>query len=358
MRDGRAATVTSAPSWVRRRAVGRALAAGVLVFVAFEVGSWAAGIPTENTLTYSGTLQRPNGDAVDEAVLHVEVRFFDAAEAGAELCRGETDDVQLGHFSIPLPAACATAVQQNRDVYIEVSVDGTSLGRTKAGAVPYAIEAAHATSADAAAGPLASRLDTLMPAKSVVTAYLSAEDVATHFDATGLGIAPGAYAGWALCNGDNGTPDLANRFVRVNVSGAGALGGSDSSAHTHPIDHDHLAFTSAAESGHTHSTPAHQHALPIGWDATTQFWISNGDGLPVYGNQFSTAVNRATFDHETPGIGNARVAVTDSSGAGTSGPGAAHAHAVDPPPFGGSSGPASSTDNRPAYYELVALMRL
>ncbi|HTV18304.1 MAG TPA: hypothetical protein VMG12_06525 [Polyangiaceae bacterium] len=350
--------MTSARGWFRRRTVGGALAAGALVFAAFEVGSWAAGIPTENTLTYSGTLQRPDGAAVDEAALHVEVRFFDAPEAGAELCRGATDDVQLGRFSIPLPAACASAVQQFRDVYVEVAVNGTSLGRTKAGAVPYAIEAAHATSADTASGPLATRLDTLMPAKSVVTAYLSAEDVATHFDESGLGISPGAYAGWALCNGNNGTPDLANRFVRVNVSGAGAIGGSDSSAHTHSIDHDHAAFSSGAESGHTHSTPAHQHALPIGWDATTQFWVSNGDGLPLNGNQFVTQVNRFTFPDSASSVGNARVALTDSSGAGTSGPGSVHSHGVDPPPFGGNSGPASGSDNRPAYYELVALMRL
>jgi hypothetical protein len=38
--------------------------------------------------------------------------------------------------------------QGNKDLWIEALVDGNSLGFSKLGAVPYAIEAAHAISSD------------------------------------------------------------------------------------------------------------------------------------------------------------------------------------------------------------------
>lgn len=38
-------------------------------------------------------------------------------------------------------------------------------------------------------------------------------DPATYFDGTGLGIVGGEWDGWALCNGNNATPNLSNKFV-------------------------------------------------------------------------------------------------------------------------------------------------
>lgn len=43
-----------------------------------------------------------------------------------------------------------------------------------------------------------------------------------NFDATGLGILSGNWDGWALCNGNNGTPNLTDRFV---ISGNYSIGG-------------------------------------------------------------------------------------------------------------------------------------
>ena len=40
--------------------------------------------------------------------------------------------------------------RSNPNAWVEVLVDGTSLGRTKLGGVPYALEAGHATSSDSA----------------------------------------------------------------------------------------------------------------------------------------------------------------------------------------------------------------
>jgi len=70
-------------------------------------------------------------------------------------------------------------------------------------------------------------------------------DPAVDFDGTGLGIVGGEWDGWALCNGNNATSDLSDRFIvaahmtdlaighpsdwRSSVSGAAlALGGDNS----------------------------------------------------------------------------------------------------------------------------------
>lgn len=197
-----------------------------------------------------------------------------------------------------------------------------------------------------------------LPPKTVVNAYLTSIDVSTYFDTTGLGMATGPYAGWALCNGKNGTPDLNGRFVRVNNAVSGAMGGSDTLVHTHAIDHDHAAFASAAEAAHTHGTPAHQHLVPVGFDSYNNYFFTAGaDNNPAYGSTVVTA-NHASGPTGTYATGLTRQAYTDNSGAATTGAGSAHAHAVDVPPFAGMSGPPSVAENRPAYLELTALMRL
>jgi hypothetical protein len=61
-----------------------------------------------------------------------------------------------GRFSIPLPDDCTIKFGSNAQVWAEVLVGSTanavaSLGRAKLGAVPYAVEANHAVSADRAA---------------------------------------------------------------------------------------------------------------------------------------------------------------------------------------------------------------
>jgi hypothetical protein len=238
-----------------------------------------------------------------------------------------------------------------------------SLGLSKLGSVPFSIEAGHATNADSAAvaasaaGALDTRIKAMVPPKTVITAYLMAADISANFDATGLGKS-GAYAGWAICNGNNQTPNLDGRFMRINQAGAGALGGADTiAAHTHAIDHDHAAFTSGAEAGHTHTTPNHLHTLPMGFDGNNAFFISDSAGLPIFGSTVMTENHSALA---IPAIRNglARIVTTDSSGAGVSGAGSSHSHSVDPPVFTGMSGQAPAADNRPAFLDLVALMRL
>ena len=59
-------------------------------------------------------------------------------------------------------------------------------------------------------------------------------------------------AGWYLCNGQNGTPDLRDRFI----VGAGAnytVGGTGGSADAVVVSHTHTATSTVTDPGHFHS---------------------------------------------------------------------------------------------------------
>jgi hypothetical protein len=134
-----------------------AIAASAATF--FAVRARAAGIPDANALTYTGYLEDPNGAPL--AGKHsISVRFWASDAATKALCTGELADAELvsGRFQVPLPDDCTLAVKASPDTFVDVLVDGASLGRTKLGAVPYAIEAGHAAGADAATNDLAKQL--------------------------------------------------------------------------------------------------------------------------------------------------------------------------------------------------------
>ena len=101
----------------------------------------AAGAPQTEALFYAGTLEASDGSLVDDDLL-IFVKIFDAASGGRELCQTLPSGmiaVRAGRFRFPLSAQCVTAVRDNRDTWVEVSVSGTVFPRSKIGAVPYAI---------------------------------------------------------------------------------------------------------------------------------------------------------------------------------------------------------------------------
>lgn len=210
------------------------------------------------------------------------------------------------------------------------------------------------------AGAIAANSGAALPPKAIIFCNLSYSDLLTYF-ATGGGLGIGPYAGMALCNGNNGTPNLADRFPRMVTGAAGGTGGSDAVAHDHTIDHDHGSFTSGAESAHTHSTPNHQHQTEIGWDSGAIYLKTNttgGAAVPASGSIVESPVPNASVAITSLVSGAARMAKTRTDGAGTTGAGSSHTHSVNPPNYTGTSGAASNTENRPAYYQLTALMKL
>lgn len=137
--------------------------------------------------------------------------------------------------------------------------------------------------------------------------------------------------GWVLCDGGNGTPDLRNRFIlSVQSSGEnpGVTGGthnqtltvSNLPAHTHPIDHDHLA-----------SQASHNH--------TTQFSSSPSQG----GGSFYGDATDGGVTTENRQTNSATPAITVNMTSGL----------VSQPTGGGTT-----FDNRPAFYKLAFIMKL
>jgi hypothetical protein len=138
---------------MRRTARWALLGSGMIgaLAAAFLAGRvLAGGIPATAALTYAGLLQDANGAPLTGSH-NIQVALWAMASGGSSpLCQTTSTPIGLdgGRFSIALPDACTTAVQANAESWVEVLLDGATLGRTKLGAVPYAVEASHATAAD------------------------------------------------------------------------------------------------------------------------------------------------------------------------------------------------------------------
>ena len=136
--------------------------------------------------------------------------------------------------------------------------------------------------------------------------------------------------GWALCNGQNGTPNLIDRFVVMagNTYNVGSTGGSKDAivvSHTHTqAAHNHTATTDSAGE-HTHSTPVNNGGY---------FQYSGGGGnpgvvIPIAGGTTSSAgvhTHTLTTNTVTPTIN--------------------------------STGSDGTNANLPPYYALAYIMKL
>ena len=155
-------------------------------------------------------------------------------------------------------------------------------------------------------------VDTLVPPGTIVM-YSGA----WNFDETGLGTGP--LEGWALCNGNNGTPNLTDRFVMgTNTSGnLGTTGGTNS-----------YSLTVSQLPSHTHSISSdgnHSHTLyrRTGWDGSTCLAV-----------EFYRAACSWT--------------------SGWTGQAGAHNHGGAT----GATGGGAPIDNRPAFLQLAFIMKL
>lgn len=163
-------------------------------------------------------------------------------------------------------------------------------------------------------------------------------------------------AGWQLCNGSNGTPDLRGQFV-VGAGGSytpGDTGGASSvtlSANAMPIHTHELtgSLTTGSAGGHTHTVtdPGHAH--------TTTF------------NRTSKSNNATPFMLSDPNVGennNGSVALPTTSAATGISIAAAldHVHSLtlsgNTQSAGGTGGTTQPHENRPPYYALCYIQKM
>lgn len=140
-----------------------------------------------------------------------------------------------------------------------------------------------------------------------------------NFDGAGLGT--GSLSGWALCNGNNGTPNLQDKFIYGTTVQAELLttGGIDS-----------YTLTAA-------QLPSHTHTISSGGNHTHSI-STRGFG--------SMALSPCDTDLTTDPGGCAMPLTTSSTGA--------HDHGG----VTGAIGSGSSIDNRPAFVKLAYIMKL
>jgi hypothetical protein len=164
-------------------AVGLASLVAVAIGSAYLVGrARASGVPATQPLTFSGVLTDTTGAPLTGSK-NLQVQVWDDAAAGNVVCTsGSTAQTLVGgSFSIGLPTTCTTAVHASPDLWAELLVDGASVGRTKLGAVPYALEADTASNA---AGALAQALAKIPTIQVNTSGYVACQPI-TNFSTAG-----------------------------------------------------------------------------------------------------------------------------------------------------------------------------
>lgn len=151
-------------------------------------------------------------------------------------------------------------------------------------------------------------------------------------------------AGWSLCDGNSGTPDLRNRFIlgAGDTYAPGATGGS---------------LLSTASGGHTHTEAAagsHNHT------GTSGSTVLTSDQIPAHTHTYSQASGSA-FEYGTGLNSTSGLASTATVASGSTGGGLGHTHTI------GTDGTHAHTINSvgdhthsvtPPYYALAYIMKL
>jgi len=210
-----------------------------------------------------------------------------------------------------------------------------------------------------------------------------------NFDDTGLGI--NTLLGWALCNGNNGTPNLSDKFVMGTTSSSslGGTGGTNSyslttaqlPSHSHSFttnsagSHSH-SFTTNSAGSHSHSfttnsAGSHSHSICISsaGSHTHSYYINPQQCC--CGSSSSCQVKYGNTSNQTGSAGShTHSASSGSDGShshsGTTGSAGDHSHSGTTNTTGShghsgttaSVGSGSSIDNRPSFIQLAFIMRL
>ncbi|MBK6535140.1 MAG: tail fiber protein [Deltaproteobacteria bacterium] len=264
----------------------------------------ADGIPGTSPMTYSGTLEE--GGVPVTGMRNVRLTVFDDATAtdGAHIrCTtvAAGTAVTNGRFQVTLGNECTSVVRSTPNLWLDVEVAGTSLGRTKISAVPFAVEAGRA----AELTPAASNL--LVPSGTVVAfagdtapagwrlcdgAAVSQTEFPALFRA--IGTAHGSGGAIGMFN----LPDLRGRFVRGADRGAGR-------------DPDRATRAAANPGGNAGDTvgsiqnpqvQAHAHGVNDPGHTHEQWNLHSGQNLPAGGFMYAGANTGALTGVRTTGI--------------------------------------------------------
>ena len=350
--------------------------------------------------TYQGRLTLNGGSA--NASLDLTFKLFDDATAGNQIGSTITNlNLSVSNGLVTVLLDFGTSAFPGADRWLQIGVrtngsapDFTTLSpRQKLTAAPYSMTAANFSGAISDAQLSANVA--LLNGANVFTGPVSSivGSTTNYMVPSGLvaiwsGSPANIPAGWVLCDGNNGTPDLRDRFVvgAAGTYGVGNTGGAASHAHNVAMGgnatdsagaHTHaLSGSTDAEAGHTHGTGsyatatagAHTHG-----GGTLQFGRQVDFGSSSSGTVGPWIISVFSGTSGSPKFTVLWAGATDSQGShahtvsGTSGTGSAHSHTLT----GASAASAGAhthtvsftvtsgnADSRPPYYALCYIMKL
>jgi hypothetical protein len=373
-----------------------------LLFLALLAGP--AGLRSASAqgtaFTYQGRLTFGGSSA--NGSLDLTFRLFDDAVTGNQIGGTLTNlNLSVTNGLVTVVLDFGTSAFPGADRWLEIGVrtngspaDFTTLSpRQKLTAAPYAMLAANFSGAisDSQLSPNVALLNGANvftgPISSIgggTTNYMVPSGIVALWSGSPASI-PG---GWVLCDGNNGTPDLRDRFV-VGAAGAYSVGDTGGAAsHTHLVSmggnatdsagaHTHaLSGSTDPEASHTHgvgsfvtaSAGAHTHS-----GGTLQFGRQVDFGSSSSGTVGPWIISVFSGTSSSPKFNVLWAGATDSTGShthtitGTSGPGSAHSHTLTSASaaLAGAhthtisfSVTSASADSRPPYYALCYIMKL
>lgn len=305
-----------------------------------------------NEIIYHGKLKE-SGNVVN-GTRNVQFKIFDQASGGTQIGPSYSANVPVvnGIFSYPLNMNGIELT--NGNLWIETIVENKILSpREKLTAVAFALHARTAQGIRQATGEniefvvgnekrASIGLDGTMSSLAGGTTYYMVPRGAIIMWSGPLSSLP---SGWALCNGNNGTPDLTNRFI-LSVANASENPGETGGTHSQTLSisqlpsHTHSALIES-EGEHVHSGTTlengnHDHAF--------DYYRNSGGG--TYHNMGGTDQDKQGSADTSSDGAHTHSLIVDSSGL--------HSHAVTINAVGSNA----PIDNRPAFYKLAFIMKL
>jgi hypothetical protein len=351
----------------RRRPRALLLIASLVALVWAIATLPAAQAQVPQLVNYQGKLTNADGTLVADGDYSLTFGIY-TADVGGTLLWSETQTVTItnGLFHVllgsvnPIPY---TLFSQHAETYLGIQVGSNPemVPRERIASAPYALQAYGASG---------------IPSGGIIMWSGSIAEIP---------------AGWALCDGTNGTPDLRDRFV-LGAGSTYAVGDTGGAmTHTHTVNID--AFVSASSSGHTHTVDpapvtssasgAHSHSVDPPSTGTssagshshsysgttaagsprTDYYTYAPDGYTEihddHTHSYSGTTSSAGGHSHSVDIGSfssGSVSAHTHSvdvGSTTTSTSGAHTHTVDPPPA-----ESAAASNAPPYYALAYIMKL
>lgn len=171
-------------------------------------------------------------------------------------------------------------------------------------------------------------------------------------------------AGWLVCDGTNGTPDLRNRFIKGASGEPGGTGGSATHSHTTGT-YAVSAHTGAGVDAHSGVTVGNHSALATHAHELPFQKVAGGTGVlrMLAASIFGTGTSRSAESQSAAPAANTTSAAVELSQAVSAGTPSVHVvtqpnnHVMTQANTHTLSGTSDTVNHEPAYYVLAFIMK-